>query len=276
MHKPQPVTVIEPPRGFLAPDLREIWRYRELARFLVWRDLKVRYKQTLVGGAWAIVQPLGTMAVFSLFFGRLAGLPSDGLPHPIFYYCALLPWTYFAGALQNATNVVVDHRHIITKVYFPRVLLPVAPVAAGLLDFAIAFGVLLALLAAYGRVPPPTIVIVPLLVLFVALTALAAGLWLSALNSYYRDVRHAVPFLIQLLLFASPVAYPSSLVPGRWRWLYDLNPMAGAIESFRWAVTGAGRPPGTSLLLGGAVVLLVLVGGLAFFRRIEQTVADIV
>jgi lipopolysaccharide transport system permease protein len=270
------VTEIRAPSGMAWPDLGEVWRFRELARFLVWRDIKVRYRQTLVGGAWAVVQPLATVMVFSLFFGRLAGLPSEGLPYPVFYFCALLPWSYFSGALNAATNVVVEHQRIITKVYFPRILLPVAPVAAGLVDFAIAFLALVAVLALYGTEPAPTVLLVPLLIGYVALTTFAAGLWFSALNAYYRDVRYALPFIIQLLMFASPVAYPASLVPERWRWLYGLNPMAGAIEWFRWAMTGAGDPPAAWLLTGAAVVLAVLLGGLLCFARIERTVADVV
>jgi lipopolysaccharide transport system permease protein len=217
-----------------------------------------------------------TMVVFSLFFGKLAKMPSYGLPYPIFYYSALLPWTYFAGALQNATNVVVDQQHIITKVYFPRLVLPLSAVVSGLLDFAIAFVVLLGLMAYYRIVPHPAMLLLPCFLLLAIFTALGVGLWLSALNALYRDVRYVVPFLVQFWLFASPVAYPSSLVPERWRWLYGLNPMAGVIEGFRWALTGHGQPPNILLAASTGMVLLLLGGGLAYFHRMEGTVADVV
>lgn len=276
MRDASPVTVIEPPRGFLAPDLLEIWRHRELLYFLVWRDITVRYKQTIVGAAWAVLQPFATMVVFTLFFGALAGLPSDGLPHPVFYYSGLLPWMYFATALQTATNSVVEHQRIVTKVYFPRVLLPMAGVLPGLLDGAIAFGMLLLMMAVYGVAPTASILLAPLVILVAALAALAVGLWLAALNAAYRDVRYVVPFLIQLWMFASPVAYPSGLVPERWRWLYGLNPMVGVIDTFRWAVTGAGRPSFVLLAAGTVATVVVLLSGLMYFGRVEQTVADIV
>jgi lipopolysaccharide transport system permease protein len=267
---------VVPRSRFLEIDFAELWRFRELIYFLVWRDVKVRYKQTVIGASWAILQPFMTMVVFSLFFGKLAKLPSNGLPYPIFYYAALLPWTYFATALQTTTNTMVDHQSVITKVYFPRLLLPFSAVISGLVDFAISFGFLLCMMVYYGIRPGAGFLLLPVLVLLEILTALAAGLWLSALNALYRDVRYVMPFLIQFWLFASPVAYPSSLVPERWRWLYGVNPMAGVIEGFRWSVTGHGEAPGKMVLVSAAVVLVALAGGLAYFQRIEGTIADFV
>ena len=272
----QSVVRIAPRRGWLDLQLRELWSFRELLYFFVWRDVKVRYKQTAIGAAWAVLQPFLTMVVFSLFFGALAKIPSNGLPYPIFYYCALLPWLYFAGALQNATNTIVEQQRVITKVYFPRILLPMAAVCSGLVDFAIGFLVFVAMMFYYGIFPGAAILVLPPLLLLAVLTALACGLWLSALNAMYRDVRYIVPFLVQFWMFASPVAYPASLVPERWRWLYGLNPMAGVIEGFRWALTGQGQPPGLMLAASAAVVLALLFGGLIFFQRAEGTLADVV
>jgi lipopolysaccharide transport system permease protein len=270
-----PATVrIEPPHGWLELRLAEVWQYNELLYFFVWRDVKVRYKQTVIGIAWVILQPLMTMGVFTLFFGRLAKLPSDGLPYPVFYFSALVPWTYFSTALQSCTSVVVDNQRVITKVYFPRLVLPLSAVVSGLVDFAIGFVVLLVVTAIYGIKPTLAALWLPALLLLAVLTALGVGLWMSALNALYRDVRYIVPFLVQFWMFASPVAYPSSLVPGRWRWLYDLNPMAGVIDGFRWAITGRGQAPGLLLLASSAVVALVVLGGLFFFNRMESSVAD--
>lgn len=268
-----PVTRITPSRGRFELDLGELWAYRELLYFLVWRDLKVRYKQTVIGATWAIVQPFFTMVVFTLFFGWLARLPSDGLPYPIFYYSALLPWMYFAGSLQHVTNTMVEHQWIIKKVYFPRLLLPLSAVLPGLVDFGIALVILIGMMLVYGIGLSATTLLAPLFLLFAVLTSLAVGLWLAALNARYRDVRYVVPFLIQFWMFASPIVYPVSLVPERWRWLYGLNPMAGVIEGFRWALLGQGQP---SAVLGVSVlaVLLVLCGGLLYFRHVEATVAD--
>lgn len=263
-------------RGWWQLDLRELWAYRELLYFFVWRDIKIRYKQTAIGAAWAVLQPFLTMLVFSLFFGALARIPSQGLPYPVFYYCALLPWMYFAAALQGATNTVVEHQRVITKVYFPRLVLPLAAVLSGLVDFAISFVVLLGMMLYYGIVPTPAALLLPGLLLLAVLTALGVGLWLSALNALYRDVRYVVPFLVQFWMFASPVAYPSALVPDRWRWLYALNPMAGVIEGFRWALTGQGQPPGAMLLASAAMVGLVVLGGLVYFQKMEGTIADVV
>jgi len=270
------ITIIRPEQAWWDINLKEIWQYRELLYFFVWRDIKVRYKQTVIGAAWAILQPLMTMVVFSLFFGKLAKMPSQGLPYPIFYYSALLPWMYFANALQNATNTIIEHQRVITKVYFPRAILPLAAVLSGLVDFAIAFTILIGMMLFYNIIPTVAIVWLPFLLLLAVLTALGVGLWLSALNAIYRDVRYAVPFFIQFWMFASPVAYPSSLVPEKWHWLYGLNPMAGVIEGFRWALTGQGQVSVPLLFVSAFAVMLVLMGGLFYFRRMEGTIADLV
>jgi lipopolysaccharide transport system permease protein len=270
------VVRIEARRGWLALDLPELWAYRDLIYFFVWRDIKVRYKQTVIGAAWAVLQPVLTMLVFSLFFGRLAKIPSQGLPYPIFYYAALLPWMYFATAMQGATNIVVENQRVITKIYFPRVVLPIASVTSGLLDFAISFCVLLVLMAFYHIVPTAAVVWLPFFTLLAVLTALGVGLWLSALNAIYRDVRYVVPFLVQFWMFASPVAYPSSLVPEKWRWLYGLNPMAGVIEGFRWALTGHGEPPSILLAASSIAVVLLVLSGLVYYHAVEGTIADVV
>jgi lipopolysaccharide transport system permease protein len=271
-----PVVDITPPSGWLGVNLRELWQFRELAYFFVWRDIKVRYKQTAIGAAWAVLQPLATMLVFSLFFGRLAKIPSGGVPYPIFYLAAVLPWMYFAGALQNATNSVVEQRGVITKVYFPRLVLPLSAVVSGLLDFAIGFVMFLLMALFYRVAPGRAILLFPAFLLLAVATALGAGMWLSALNAIYRDVRYVVPFLVQFWMFASPVAYPSTLVPARCRWLYGLNPMAGVIEGFRWALTGKGQPPNLMLAASTGAVIIVLIGGMFFFRKMEATIADVV
>ena len=265
-----------PPGGWFDLNLREFWQARELNYFFVWRDIKVRYKQTAIGGAWAVLQPLMTMLVFSLFFGKLAKIPSAGLPYPIFYLCALLPWLYFANAMQGATNVVVDQQKVITKVYFPRLVLPVSAVISPLLDFSIGFGFLLIMMIYYRIQPTVAILLLPLFLILVIFTALGISLWLSALNAIYRDVRYVVPFLIQFWMFASPVAYPSSLVPEPWRWLYGLNPMAGAIEGFRWGLTGTGNPPSVLLAASSFAVLVLLGSGLLYFQKMEGVIADVV
>jgi lipopolysaccharide transport system permease protein len=268
---------IVPSRGWFDINFAEIWEYRELMYFFVWRDIKVRYKQTAIGAAWAILQPLATMAVFTLFFGRLAKIPSDGLPYPVFYLSALLPWMYFSQSLSSATNVVVENQRVITKVYFPRVILPISGVLGGLVDLAISFVVLIVMVLYYGMPIGLNLLYLPLFILLAMLTALGAGFWLSAMNAVYRDVRYVLPFLVQFWMFASPVAYPSSLVPERWRWVYGLNPLAGVIEGFRWAVTGKGAPPDLLLLAASVTAVgLILVGGLIYFRHMEDTVADVV
>jgi lipopolysaccharide transport system permease protein len=272
----EPEVIIQPAHGWIPVNLYEVWEYRELLYFLTWRDIKVRYKQTMIGAAWAIIQPFLMMVVFSLFFGRLAQVPSDGIPYPIFVYCALLPWQLFAHALGESSNSLVANERLITKVYFPRLVIPIAAVCGGLVDFAISFVVFLALVAYYGVVPGVAIVTLPLFVLLAVLTALAVGLWLSALNVQYRDVRYTLGFLTQFWLFATPVAYPSSLVPEPWRALYGLNPMAGVVEGFRWALLAKTEPPGVLLGVSTAVVLLVLIGGLYYFTRMEEVFADLV
>jgi lipopolysaccharide transport system permease protein len=268
--------VIRPSSGWVPLQLRELWDYRELLYFFIWRDIKVRYKQTVLGAAWAIIQPFFTMVVFSVFFGRLGRLPSEGVPYPVFTYCALVPWTYFATALTQASNSLVDHARLITKVYFPRLLVPTAAVIAGLLDLAISFVVLVGLLLYYGVVPGPALVFLPLFAVLAAITAIAVGLWLSALNVQYRDVRYTIPFLVQFWLFVTPVAYSSTLVPERWRTLYALNPMTGVVEGFRWALLGRRDAPGPMLAASAASVVLLLVGGLFYFRRMERRFADVV
>jgi lipopolysaccharide transport system permease protein len=272
----KPLVIIDSSHNLLGQNLRDFWEYRELLYFLVWSDIKVRYKQTVIGAGWAILQPFFTMVIFGLFFGLLVRIPSDGLPYPVFYYSALLPWTYFAHALTGATNTVVQNQRVITKVYFPRLILCLAAVMSGLVDFAIAFIILIAIMIVYGIAPTPAVLLLPVFLLLALATALGVGLWLSALNAIYRDVRYVVPFLVQSWMFASPVAYPSSLVPTEWRWLYGLNPMAGVIEGFRWALTGHGQPPGSLLLASAGAVLAILVGGLLYFQRVDETIADVV
>ena len=268
-------THIRPVGGRLDVDFRELWHYRELLYFLVWRDIKVRYMQTAIGVAWAVLQPLFTMLVFTIFFGKLARMPSNGIPHPIFYYSALLPWLYFAGTLTTTTSTLVDHQRVIGKVYFPRLLLPVSATLSGLLDLAIGSTLLLALMPLYGIAPRWQLLFLPAFVALALLTAMAVGLWLAALNALYRDVRYAVPFLIQFWMFVSPVVYPSTLVPERWQWIYGLNPMAGVVEGFRWSLTGGAPAPGSVLLASLTAVILVLCGGIIYFRRMETTIADV-
>jgi homopolymeric O-antigen transport system permease protein len=267
---------IEPSRGWVTLKLREIWEYRELLYFLVWRDIKVRYKQTALGATWAVIQPVMTMVVFSLFFGQLAKIPSDGVPYPIFSFAALVPWTFFANGLTASSNSIVGSSHLITKVYFPRLVAPLASVLPGVVDFALAFVILLGMMLFYGIVPGLAILWLPLFLLLALVTALGIGLWLSALNVEYRDVRFLVPFLTQIWLFATPIAYPSSLLPEPWRTIYGLNPMVGVVEGFRWALLGTNQAPGPMILVSTAAALLILVSGAFYFRRMERTFADIV
>jgi lipopolysaccharide transport system permease protein len=271
-----PELTIAPPKGWHDLNLTELWHTRELLYFFVWKDIKIRYKQTVIGAAWAILQPLLTMLIFTLFFGRLAKMPSEGLPHPLFYYCALLPWLYFASSLQNATNVIVDQQRVITKVYFPRLVLPLSAVTSPLLDFGIGFSILVLMLIYYRVHPTLALLALPLFLALAILTALGVGLFLSAMNAMYRDVRYVVPFLVQFWMFLSPVAYPSSLVPAHWRWLYGLNPMAGIIEGFRWALTGTGDPPSALLAASSAAVVLLVIGGTMYFQKMESIIADVV
>jgi lipopolysaccharide transport system permease protein len=267
---------IAPPSRWWAIPLGELWAYRELLYFFVWRDIKIRYKQTAIGAAWAVLQPFLTMLVFSLFFGRLAHIPSDGMPYPIFFYSALLPWMYFAAALQNATNTIVENQRLITKVYFPRLALPLSAVLSGLVDLGISFLMFFAMMVYYGIRPGAAMLWLPIFLLLTILTALGVGLWLSALNAIYRDVRYVLPFLVQFWMFASPVVYASSLVPEKWRWLYGLNPMAGVIEGFRWSLTSRGQPPGRMFVVSALVVIVVLLSGIGYFQKMETTVADVV
>lgn len=271
-----PVVVIEPSRGWVALKLGELWHYRELLYFLVWRDVKVRYKQTALGATWAIIQPFFTMVVFSLFFGRLAKMPSDGVPYPIFSYAALVPWTFFANGLSQSSNSLVGSANLITKVYFPRLTIPIATVLSGVVDFAIAFAVLLVLMMYFGIVPTLNLIWLPAFLLLALVTALGVGLWLSALNVEYRDVRYVVPFLTQFWLFATPIAYPSSLLQEPWRTVYGLNPMVGVVEGFRWALLGTKTAPGPIVAASSAMALVLLLGGAFYFRRMEKTFADIV
>ncbi len=267
---------IAPSRGWEALDLRGVWEYRELVWFLIWRDIKVRYKQASLGIAWAVIQPVMTMLVFTLIFGRLAQLPSDGLPYPVFTFTALLPWQLFSGALTGSANSVVNSASLISKVYFPRLVIPIASVMATLVDFSISFGVLLGLMAWYGISLRLAVVVLPLLVMLALAIALAVGLWASALNVRYRDVRHVMPFVVQFWLLASPVAYSTSLITSpTWRAVYSLNPMVGVIEGFRWAVLGS-TPPSVLVVPSVLVTGVLLAGGMFFFRRTEASFADVI
>ena len=272
----QSVIRIRPVRGWVGLHLSDTWHYRELLYFLTWRDIKVRYKQTVLGAAWAILQPFLTMVVFSIFFGHLAKVPSDGIPYPVFAYTALVPWTFFSNGFSQAALSLVDSANLITKVYFPRILVPTASVVAGLVDFVLAFVVLLGMMAYYGFYPTLGALLIPVLLLLAAVSALGVGLWLSAMNVQFRDVRYAVPFLTQVWLFATPIAYPTSLLSEPWKTLYSINPMVGVVDGFRWALLGKGSAPTTSLLIGGTVAIVLVVTGAFYFRRMERTFADVV
>jgi lipopolysaccharide transport system permease protein len=283
--KPEEVVLyLQPSRGWSALNLFELWRYRELVYFLIWRDLKVRYKQTALGASWAIIQPFVTMVVFSIFFGRLAKIPSDGIPYPIFTYTALLPWGLFSKALTDAGRSLVANRTMITKVYFPRLAIPLSSVLSGVADFAIAFIVLVGMILYYNYAPNQTYQVVitpafftlPLFLLLALVTALGVGLWLSALNVIYRDVNYVLLFLTQVWFFSTPITYSVSMIPDRAQLLYALNPMVGVVEGFRWALLGAGTPPGPLLAVSTSIALIILVTGLFYFRRMERTFADMV
>jgi lipopolysaccharide transport system permease protein len=271
-----PVLVIEPAAGWVALRLGDLWAHRELLYFLVWRDVKVRYKQTVLGAAWAIIQPFLTMVVFSVFFGRLAKMPSNGVPYPLFAYAALVPWTFFANGLSQSANSLVGSANLIKKVYFPRLTIPMATVLSEAVDFCLAFAVLLGMMAYYHVLPTVHVVWLPLFLLLALSTSLAVGLWLSALNVHFRDVRYVVPFITQFWLFATPVAYPSSLLHEPWRTLYGLNPMVGVVEGFRWALLGSGPPPGAMAVVSAVMAAALLVSGAFYFRRMEKTFADAV
>lgn len=270
------VVRVEPSRGWVSLRLKELWDYRELLYFLVWRDVKVRYKQTALGATWAIIQPFFTMVVFSLFFGRLAKMPSDGVPYPIFSYTALVPWTFFAYGLSQASSSVVTSSNLITKVYFPRLIIPIATVLSGVVDFALAFLVLFGMMLYYGVAPTVNVLWLPVFLLLALVTALGVGLWLSSLNVKYRDVRYVVPFITQFWMFATPIAYPSSLLAEPWRTIYGLNPMVGVVEGFRWALLGANTAPGPIIAVSSLAALIILIGGAFYFRRLEKTFADLV
>jgi len=271
-----PLIRIEPSHRWLSLELWEVWEHRELLILLAWRDIKVRYKQTTLGVGWAVLQPFITMLIFTGVFGRLAGIPSDGLPYPLFVFTALLPWNYFAGALNRATNSVVGEANLISKVYFSRLIVPLSGVVSGMVDFGFGFLVLLTMMYWFGIGPSWGLIALPFLLLFAVATALGMGLWLSALNARYRDVGQLTPFLIQCWMYASPVAYPITLVPAKWRLLYSLNPMAGVIEGFRWALLGKQAPSFPGLAVSILVVLVLLLGGLVFFKRMEASFADVV
>jgi lipopolysaccharide transport system permease protein len=271
-----PTLLIEPTRGWVALGLRDLWEYRELLYFLTWRDIKVRYKQTALGAAWAIIQPFFIMVVFSLFFGQLAKVPSEGIPYPIFSYAALVPWTFFANGLSQSSNSLVGSANLITKVYFPRLVIPISTVISGVVDFVLAFLVLLVMMLYYGMAPTINVLWLPFFLALALVASLGVGLWLSALNVEYRDVRYVVPFITQFWMFATPIAYPSSLLSEPWRTLYGLNPMVGVVEGFRWALLGTGTGPGPMMALSFAVSLLILFGGTLYFRRMEKNFADVV
>lgn len=271
-----PFLVIEPGKGWVSLKLNELWVYRELLYFLTWRDIKVRYKQTALGAAWAIIQPLFTMLVFSVFFGRLAKIPSDGIPYPIFSFAALVPWTFFANGLSQASNSLVGNSNLLTKVYFPRLVIPISTVISGFIDFALSFAVLLLMMVYYGKLPTLNIIWLPFFLLLALITALGVGLWMSALNVEYRDVRYVVPFITQFWMLATPIAYPSTMLSEPWRTVYGLNPMVGVIEGFRWALLGSGTGPGAMTAVSTVVSILALITGAFYFKRMERNFADIV
>lgn len=271
-----PVLRIRPSSGWVSLQLKEVWAYRELLYFLIWRDVKVRYKQTALGAAWAIIQPFFTMLVFSLFFGRLAKMPSDGIPYPVFAYSALVPWTFFAQGLTQSSDSLVGSGNLIKKVFFPRLVIPLGAVMAGVVDFMLAFVVMILMMFYYGVTPTVNVVFLPLLLLLALTTSLGVGLWLSAFNVKYRDVKYVVPFIAQFWMFATPIAYPSSLLSEPWRTIYGINPMVGVVEGFRWALLGLNTAPGAMVWVSAAVSVILLISGAFYFRRMEKTFADVV
>ena len=270
------IAFLRPSSGWVSLNLRELWEYRELLYFLTWRDIKIRYKQTALGAVWAIIQPFMTMVVFSLFFGHLAKIPSDGIPYPIFSFAALVPWTFFANGLQQSANSLVGSANLVKKVYFPRLIIPIATTLSGAVDFVVAFTVLLGMMCYYGLTPTINIVWLPLFFFLALVTSLGVSLWLAAMNAQFRDIRFAVPFLAQFWMFCTPIAYPSSLLPEPWRTVYGINPMAGVVEGFRWALLGSDTAPGPIIALSSFVALVLFIGGAFYFRRLERTFADIV
>ena len=272
----KPVLRIQPTHGWTSLKLREVWEHRELTSIFIWRDIKVRYRQTVIGALWAIIQPFLTMVIFSIFFGRLAGIPSDDVPYPIFSFAALVPWTFFANSINQASNSLVNNAEMIKKIYFPRLTMPIASVLGGLVDFVLAFIILLLMMFYYGFVPTINILWFPLFVLLAMMTALGVSLWLAAMNVQFRDVRYMVPFIIQAWLFATPVAYPSSLLSEPWHTIYGLNPMVGVVEGFRWALLGTGTGPGPMVFVSFFVALALLISGVYYFRRVEKIFADVI
>ncbi len=279
-HEPPPTIIIERTRGLASLQLRALWEYRELLYFLVWRDVKVRYKQTALGVAWIVLQPVISMLIFSALFGVLLGAPSNGAPYPVFVFAGLLPWQYFAGALTRASASLVGSAHLITKVYFPRLVIPLSGVIGGLVDFGVSFIVLLLLMALYRIAPTPAVIFLPAFLLLAMATSLGFGLWLAALNVRYRDVNYLVPFLVQIWMYVTPVIYSATLIPEQYRWLLALNPMTGVVEGFRWALLGGvmteTQPPNGLFAVSVVISLIVLVGGLFFFRSTERTFADVI
>ena len=273
---PIPVTQIKPAPGWVSLELGRVWRYRELLFFLTWRDVKVRYKQSVLGAAWAIIQPFFMMIVFTIIFGRLAKLPSEGIPYPLMTYTALVPWTFFASGITKSSESLVGGANLLKKVYFPRLVMPVSNVFAGLVDFALAFSVLIGMMVYYGYYPTVNTVFLPLFLLLALVTSLGVGLWLSAMNVQFRDIKYAVPFLVQFWMYASPVAFSNSLVPEQWRAVYALNPMVGVLTGFRWALLESGPAPGLEILVSCCVAIVLLVSGAYYFRRMEKSFADVV
>jgi lipopolysaccharide transport system permease protein len=271
-----PVTIIRPSRGWKGLDFKELWRYRELFYFLIWRDIKVRYKQSLLGAAWAILQPLLTMIIFTIFFGRWAGIPTDDVPQPVFYFAGILPWQLFQSGVSKAGTSLVASRNLITKIYFPRIAVPIAPIIAGLLDFGLAFLILIGLMFFYGIVPTTAIWTLPLFIFLALITAAGVGIWLAGLNVAYRDIGYIIPFLLQVWFFLSPIVYSSTIVPESLRPYYGLNPMAGVVQGFRWAILGVGEPVVTDLVASIGVAILLLLTGIFYFKRMERTFADVV
>ncbi len=277
VHKPElHLLRLQSSKGWVSLNLRELWEFRELLYFLTWRDIKIRYKQTALGASWAIIQPVFTMIVFSIFFGKLAKMPSDGIPYPIFSFTALVPWTLFVYGLMQSSNSLVGSANLIRKVYFPRLVIPISSLLSGVADFLVAFAVLLCMMAYFKIVPSIHVIYVPFFLLLTIVTSLGVGLWLSALNVQYRDVKYVVPFLTQFWMYATPIAYPSSLLHEPWRTLFGLNPMTGVVEGFRWSLLGSKTYPGSMLIMSTAVALLMLVSGAYYFRRMERTFSDLV
>ncbi|OGO18634.1 MAG: phosphate ABC transporter permease [Chloroflexi bacterium RBG_16_48_8] len=271
-----PVTIIRPSRGWKGIDFKELWRYRELLYFLIWRDIKVRYKQSLLGAAWAIIQPLLTMIIFTIFFGQWAGIPTDEVPQPVFYFAGILPWQFFQSGVSKSGISLVASRNLITKIYFPRIAVPIAPIIAGLLDFGLAFLILIVMMFFYGIVPTSTLWTLPLFLFLALLTAVGVGIWLAGLNVAYRDVGYVIPFLLQVWFFLSPIVYSSTIVPESLRPYYGLNPMVGVVQGFRWAIFGVGKPNLTDLCASIGVAIFLLVSGVFYFKRMERTFADVV